>query len=832
VSAYLVIPLVQSLFSLVLAAIVLKGHTRETNHRLFSLYLVGLAIWGFIIFGMRASSDVEHAFAWEQWIIILGPFLSVIFYHFAVHYTATEVKPWLIPLLYFICLLFVPLAPFKLVITGIQIRPFGYAPLLGVAVVPWIIFIYVVPIMTLRVLIRTYKTSRDAEQRNRIAYILAGLIISLVGGCFDIIPALGLPLYPGAIIGYIVFCLITTIAILRHNLLDIYIVIRRGVTYLLTSSLIAIPFVGLFMLLTSFSAEQSLPTWVFYFLLFVLALITPQLWKRVQQRVDKWFYRERYDYLRALETFSWQAQNLEGTAKLGRTMVNLIAGALQTSNVHLLQPLPQRNDFYTVFSASKTNSEANTMLRSHSPIVKWLRRTGTVLSPDDFETIPQLQSTVREEKKLLQRIGTKLIVPLGTRSGQLSGVLLLGEKLSGQPYSVEDMQTISVLTGQMAVSLENARLYSDALEARHHLETWLNSMSDGVMIVNTEYVVQFMNSAAARDFRDSNSKLCWKMLGLDAECPHCPIPRYLNGNRGACRGVTSSGGRYYDLAIAPLTGVDGGLLVIEVLRDVTENKRLQEELDRSSRLASVGMLAAGIAHEINNPLTGVLGFSHRLLRKSTDQKVSEDLRRIYTEAERAAKIVQNLLAFARRRQPKKELSDVNEILQSALELRAYELKTSNIEVITDLAPSLAQIMLDFHQIQEVFLNIILNAEQAMTEAHSGGRLIIRTEERKGYIRTTFIDDGPGIPAEHLDKLFDPFFSTKGERGGTGLGLSVCHGIVTEHGGKIYARSKRGKGATFFIELPLVREEKDASKVVHKRRPTPIRVGRHNKLLPT
>jgi len=229
---------------------------------------------------------------------------------------------------------------------------------------------------------------------------------------------------------------------------------------------------------------------------------------------------------------------------------------------------------------------------------------------------------------------------------------------------------------------------------------------------------------------------------------------------------------------------------------------LQKELLLSSRLASIGELAAGVAHQINNPLTGVLGFSQRLLKKSTDQETKQYLKRIYTEAERAAKVVQNLLTFARRRQPHKQYSDINEILESAMELRAYELKTSNIELITNLAPKLPEIMLDFHQIQEVFLNIILNAEQAMTEANSGGKLTIKTEERKGYIRTTFTDDGPGIPAEHLDKIFDPFYTTKGEKGGTGLGLSVCHGIITGHGGKIYARSKPGKGATFFVELPL------------------------------
>jgi len=247
--------------------------------------------------------------------------------------------------------------------------------------------------------------------------------------------------------------------------------------------------------------------------------------------------------------------------------------------------------------------------------------------------------------------------------------------------------------------------------------------------------------------------------------------------------------------------------------DITERKQaeekereLQRELYLSSRLASIGELAAGVAHQLNNPLTGVLGFSQRLLRKSTDEEASQDLKRIYTETERAAKIVQNLLTFARRREAKKEYSNVNNIVQGALELRAYELKTSNIDVITNLDPSLPKIMLDFHQIQEVFLNIILNAEQAMTEANGGGKLIIKTEKKNGYTRTTFTDDGPGILSENLDNVLDPFFTTKGEKGGTGLGLSVCHGIISEHGGKIYARSKPGKGATFFVELPIIAEE--------------------------
>jgi len=258
---------------------------------------------------------------------------------------------------------------------------------------------------------------------------------------------------------------------------------------------------------------------------------------------------------------------------------------------------------------------------------------------------------------------------------------------------------------------------------------------------------------------------------------------------------------------------------VAFVRDITERKQaegrekeLQQELSLSSRLASIGELAAGVAHEINNPLTGILGFSERLIKKSAGEEISRDLERIHHEAQRAARVVENLLTFARRREPKKEYLDINEVLARTVELRAYELATGNIELAVELAPSLPEIVADFGQIQQVFLNIILNAEQVLTEENGGGKLTIKTQRGKGWIRISFADDGPGIPAENRDRVFDPFFTTRGERGGTGLGLSACHGIVAEHGGRIYVKSKPGQGASFFVELPLTAGETEESEV--------------------
>jgi len=263
--------------------------------------------------------------------------------------------------------------------------------------------------------------------------------------------------------------------------------------------------------------------------------------------------------------------------------------------------------------------------------------------------------------------------------------------------------------------------------------------------------------------------------------------------------------------------IQGTKKSVASLMDITERKQaeerekqLQQELYLASRLASIGQLAAGVAHEINNPLTGIIGFSQRLLRKSTDEEVSRDLERINREARRAAKVVANLLTFARRHEPEKGYLNINDIVRKTLELREYELKTENIEVALNLAPSLPEIMADSYQIQEVCLNIIINAEQAMTEAGGGGKLSIRTQRVKDCIRISFTDDGPGISVEQLDRLFDPFFTTRGDRSGTGLGLSVCHGIIAEHGGRIYARSKPGRGATLSVELPLKAEESEAT----------------------
>jgi len=241
---------------------------------------------------------------------------------------------------------------------------------------------------------------------------------------------------------------------------------------------------------------------------------------------------------------------------------------------------------------------------------------------------------------------------------------------------------------------------------------------------------------------------------------------------------------------------------VGINKDITERKRMQEQLIIADRLASVGELASGIAHELNNPLTGVIGFAQMALDKDIPDYLKKDVQIVYSEAQRAAQVVKNLLTFARKHPPAKQLTSINSIIEKVLELRAYEQRVNNVQVNTQFAPELPEVMADYFQLQQVFLNIIINAEYFMIEAHNGGNLTITTERVEDTIKASFADDGPGISEENLGHLFDPFFTTKEVGSGTGLGLSICHGIVAEHGGRIYAESEPGKGATFIVELPI------------------------------
>jgi signal transduction histidine kinase len=256
---------------------------------------------------------------------------------------------------------------------------------------------------------------------------------------------------------------------------------------------------------------------------------------------------------------------------------------------------------------------------------------------------------------------------------------------------------------------------------------------------------------------------------------------------------------------------DHSLRIEALVRDVSERKKLDDEtrdiyhqLLQAEKMAALGQTVSGVAHELNNPLATILSWAERLSQRTLDEPVRRGLETILSESERAARIVRNLLTFARKRQTTRAMVDINQVVRETLALRAYEQRVTNITVIDALAAGLPNVFADGHQVQQVLLNLVINAEQAMLSANGRGGLVVRTWHDADHesVILEINDDGPGIPDDLQPKIFDPFFTTKEVGKGTGLGLTVAYAIVQEHGGRIRLESRPNIGTSFYVELPV------------------------------
>ena len=355
----------------------------------------------------------------------------------------------------------------------------------------------------------------------------------------------------------------------------------------------------------------------------------------------------------------------------------------------------------------------------------------------------------------------------------------------------------------IAWAIAKTRLFDIAPVAR---ETVFRRMSERVLVLDAKNNVADFNPAAQRILGGSTVLTVGRPVGqvwpdaterhqLDSESgPEHIEVQFGEGDEQAT----------YDVAVSSIydarAQVAGRIILFH---DTTEFKRQEAKLREAARLVSIGELAAGVAHEINSPLTVIAGTSEMLQDEDLPPAVEARLRTIESHANRAGKIVRNLLSFARRQEPKKEYVDVIPILKQAIELKSHDFLLNNIRVTRRWPAEIPSTLLDSHQLTQVMVNIFTNAEQAMVEAHGGGELVISVDQQKDKIRISVSDDGLGILPENMPKIFDPFFTTKDVGEGTGLGLSTCYGILRQHDGQIIAESVPGNGATFHIELPIL-----------------------------
>ena len=472
----------------------------------------------------------------------------------------------------------------------------------------------------------------------------------------------------------------------------------------------------------------------------------------------------------------------------------------------------------------------------------------TYLAPIEFESPRGLQGDAFEQGKpvvandypayaqaraylLKQGIKSAAALPIFAE-GRTLGVINV---LSGEAnhFTSDRIRLLKAIGDGLGAQLENARLYEEItaeLKQRQRVEDALRASEARFRQLYDEAPVGYQElDVTGRIIRVNRTEL--EMLGYAAEeLLGRPIWEFMvdpekaqHAFKSKIDEMVSVGGAYERTFLLkdgttlpaliedrPIRNASGRIIGLRsTIQDIRERKWAEERLMEAGRLASIGELAAGVAHEINNPLTIVAGFAEVLMSKHLTSPTSDYVEHIYSESQRVARIVKNLLSFARKHEPQKEYVCITSVLEEALELTAHDLKINNVRVTCDWSKTLPSTMLDVHQLLQVLINILTNAGHAAIEADAGGEIILRTVATADVIHISIKDNGPGISPGHLHKIFDPFFTTKGPGEGTGLGLSICHGIVHQHGGEIWAESQLGAGTTFHIELPILCHAEDA-----------------------
>jgi PAS domain S-box-containing protein len=597
-------------------------------------------------------------------------------------------------------------------------------------------------------------------------------------------------------------------AVLTQRLMDIDVVLRRGVVYgLITLAMAVVLTVAFALVLSDGIAPGISQQFLLALLLSGLAVFLLGPTKNlIETLVDRFIYKDRFDYRQTIQVLS---------SSLSATTDTTVASSLVVDS-----PVTSMNlAGACLFLASEAGSfELGAARGIFSSTASQRHLLELLLRRNISIEFPKLAETPDPD--------IAFIIPL-VAAGKEVGVLFLSPKLSKQEFTGRDFYFIQGLASVASVSLrglliaeadiKTRRHHEKAiLEAKQEWESTFDSIPDLICILDADHNVIRLNRAMADAIGQPPAALvgkkCYQLLH-DTDGPLATCPLEASDCAAAANEITRCGS-VYEITISPLINNSrtSGRYV-HVARNVTavkvaeaEQKRLKEKAEMSSRLAAVGEMAAGIAHEINNPLTGVLGFSELLLQEDLPPDTKEQLKIIADGSKRVAEIVRRMLTFARQTTPIKKHVDIHELIDTTIDLRSYVLRTSGIEVVKNYHADISGISVDPSQIQQVFLNLLINAEYAIKQSNSPGVITINTETDDTFLRVVLSDNGPGIPVEVMNKLFQPFFTTKDPGQGTGLGLSLSRAIIVEHGGRLDVESPPGQGARFTIELPLTRSE--------------------------
>ena len=609
-------------------------------------------------------------------------------------------------------------------------------------------------------------------------------------------------------------------AIVRYRLRDIEVIIKRAVVFATIVAVIVAMFFGLFAAAQRmFPSQVNGQNWVFALLGTLIALLLAPLVKSVvQTTLDRAFYRDRYDYRRALVGFARDLNSDLDPASLAQRLVSRVVETLVVDRMAILMDHDGDGRFIATHSHG---------LEGPSPVLERTSAIGQRLADGQQVTLDDPTAVARyapEDIDPWRDAGLFYFVPCVESAGT-TAVLALGLKHGTEPLSSEDIALLAAVAGQIATALENARLYGQlhlkAVELdrlRAFNENILESLDDGLLVADLDDRVVRWNHALERTYGVSRREAMGRPVDDLFDAPfleavraarrESPAGAVLSRVPIAARSGAADAARLVNVAVVPLRASHGDDVVtvgtVVILQDVTARVQLEEQLQISEKMASIGLLAAGVAHEVNTPLTGISSFTQMLLQGADPEDPrTRLLEKIERQTFRAAKIVNGLLSLSRpgsAASSDRAVIDVNAVLADVLGLLEHQFATHRIKVRKELSEDPALVSGMEHKLQQVFLNLFLNAKDAMPK---GGWLSVRTAVEPERIMVELADTGGGIPSEHLSRIYDPFFTTKAMNQGTGLGLSITYGIVREHDGTIECDSTVGQGTRFVLSFPVV-----------------------------
>jgi two-component system NtrC family sensor kinase len=692
-TSYIISCAITGVLSFLLGIFVYSKNRASSLNKVCMLLNFGVSLWAWSLFGRDLAYEKTTALFFARSSYVGTIFLAPLFFHF-VNSLLKFKKKGLIAAFYGFSVIFLIFDFTPLLIEDVgPILSFRYYGIPGPIYPFYTIFLIGVMSYSLYILIKYFKKS-EGQTRNQIKYLFFGTVIGFLGGITTFLPAFNIEIFPFGFYFVSVYVVIVSYAIVKHRLMDISIVFKKGTTYVLLIPLLFIPLllISIFSQKLYFGKISYLHSFIVFSLLFLAAILFYKIKPGTEKVVEQLFFKDRYDYRETLGKFSKAMVSILDLQSLSKRIMEAITQTMGVEKASLFLVNEEKGGYNLCESKNVRITTSTQHLSQDDPLPFYLQDIGEIIIREELAKGANI-SELDEVVKKMALLEAEVSIPLIWK-GQLIGMINLSHKFNKDIYSHEDIELLSTLANQAAIAIENARLYEDL-------------------------------------------------------------------------------------------------------------KRSKTYVRRADRLASLGTLTAGLAHEIRNPLVAIKTFTHLLPDRLDDEEFREQFLKIASsEVDRISLLVTELLDFSRPSDPKLELENINTILDGMILLVSTETKKKKINIIKNYASDLPPIQMDREQIKQVFLNILLNGIQATSE---NGQITVKTRSfmkpgGEPYVQIEFADTGCGIPEEHLEDIFNPFFTTKST--GSGLGLSISHQIVQDHRGYIDVESQLDKGSSFFINLPV------------------------------